>query len=71
MMNFFCKVKQMPSLGIFYTPPNSCEATVVTVSDEDMAAAASCDVLNALGLLSCMLLIVDCSYYLSSVCGSS
>ena len=55
MMNFFCKVKQMPSLGIFYTPPNSCEATVVTVSDEDMAAAASCDVLNALGLLSCML----------------
>ena len=51
MMNFFCKVKQMPSLGIFYTPPNSCEATVVTVSDEDIAAAASCDVLNVLGLM--------------------
>ena len=31
----------MPSLGIFYTPPNSCETTVVTVAD-DLAAAASC-----------------------------
>ena len=34
---------------LFDTPPNSCETTVVTVADEDMAAAASCDVLNGAG----------------------
>ena len=45
--------------GFCDTPPNSCETTVVTVADEDMASAASCDVLNAgvaiVHAISCML----------------
>ena len=33
-----CPGNRCHLLGFFYTPPNSCEATVVTVSD-DLAAA--------------------------------